>query len=531
MSSNSVLSISTLSKNQQVLLTKMSHLYEQNKDSQKYLNDILSGKFNLEPNRLTLHMASIAFNTNIISGKTTSLISKTIVLGDQNPPIYCYGLTGRPWEFVVHATVYNFPVALIDIRNWRLYTRDIIAGFTIELPLISLQLILHTLNSNIKRKESIFKKTTNILLQLNILFWRLAYLIVYFPLRLFRMRQRGLVSHILEILGKATPLLSLNHDIQSGENLDPIENSYVFGLVSKDYNNFGHYIWNDALGIVTTNSYTPLLKTHFLIEGPWDFVNATQLLNTPVSTFKLSRENLFNGYWCSYPVLALRAFPVLRSATSQLAIQLTNGNTVSNSILTSSAKTHLIQSSSTEKTNSPLYVVFTLRLGGRPWLNSLEAVETISHFLVELNPHIYFLIDGMTKSSDMQPQHIETMRSEVTLSSQIQRMLQENGYNCHVITGLDLPSKMTYYNLAGLFIQPLGSANILPSWILQKPLIYFGPSRMISLAEKQNSVCIDRMAPHICLSVVMEPGNKGYTLDPRHVVDAIKGSKQFMAII
>lgn len=518
-----------LSKNQQRLLTRMFHFYEQNIDSQDYLNDILSNRGFIEPSMLSLHMASIAFNFNIISGKTTNLISQTIILGDQCPPTYCYGLTGRPWEFIVHSTVYNIPMALIDTRSWRLYPRDIIRGFTIELPTIALQLKLHVLNSNPRRKETLFKKIAITYLKLNILFWRLFYLIVYVPLILFRMRQRGAVAHILKILANAKPLLSLNHDIRSEENPAPVQNSFRIGLISKDFPNFGHYIWNDALGIVTTIHYAPLLQTHFLIEGPWDFGKGNQLPNTALSTFKLSEENLFNGFWCSYPVLALRSLPVLPSAASQLARHLANPKSLSNNVKHTSIMSQLIQSDHPSIIQSRLYVVFTVRLGSRPWLNSLEAITRIASFLTSLNPYITFIIDGMTSSFNMISKDIETMRSEISLGLEIQRSLQENGCDCHVITGLELSSKMSYYSLANLFIQTIGSADIIPHLILRKPIISFGTSFIKIIQEEMFKLANGNKSPCLFLEF-FDPDGKGYTVNPEQVIDSILGNKEFLDI-
>jgi len=517
-----------LSGSQKRLLTKMSHLYEQNRYSDKYLNDIRANQIYLKPHQLSSHMASMAFNTNIISGLTTNLISQTVILSNST---YCYGLTGRPWEFVVHSTFYNFPVALIDTRSWQLYPRVIIEGFTIELPFIALQLKLHVLSSDHKREGSLFNKLTITSLKLNILLWRLICLIVYTPLRFFRMRQRRLVSHILKKLAKATPLHNLNHDIQPEENLPPIENSCRIGVATKHFNSFGHYIWNDALGIVTTSLYAPLLQPFFLIEGPWDNVNDTQLLNTPARTVKISKDTILNGYWCSYPVLALTAYPILPLAANQLASQLTNSNALSNSSELTSIMNQSIVSDKPRITQSTLYVVFTLRLGGRAWLNSLEAISSISSFLASFNSNISFLIDGMTYSSKMEEKSIETMRLEVAMSSEIQTQLHRNGCDCHVITGLDLQSKMSYYNLSALFIQTLGSGDIIPHLILRKPLIGFGPPSLILLADCIFKAACGSMPPFIALEVEVDPNGTGYTVNPEQVIKAIMDRKELRDLL
>lgn len=506
-----------LSKSQKRLLTKMNHLYEHNRYCDKYLNDITTNQIILKPHQLSLHMASMAFNTNIISGLTTNQISQTVFL---SPCTYCYGLTGRPWEFVVHSH-YNFPVALIDTRSWRLYARDIMEGMTIELPTIALQLKLHVLRSNPTREESLFNKIMITSIKINILLWRLIYLIIYAPLRYFRLRQRGAVSHILETLARATPLHNLNHDIQLDKNLAPIDNTHRIGIASKHHNSFGHYIWNDALGIVTTSLYAPLLQPYFLIEGPWDFVNDTQLLNTPVRAFKLSKDILLNGYWCSYPVLQLIAYPILPLAATQLASKLTNSKAVFNNVELTSIMNQSIVSDKPSITQSTLYVVFTLRLGGRAWLNSLEAITSISSFLANLNPNIFFLIDGMTYSSKMEEKSIETMRLEIAMSSEIQTQLQKNGCGCHVITGLDLRSKISYYNLAGLFIQTLGSGDIIPHLILRKPLISFGPPNLILMQDYIFKAAGASMPPFIALEAEVDPNGTGYTINPEEVIKAI----------
>ena len=534
MNSTNQLQIHLLSKNQQRLLKEMSHLYELSNNSLNYCQDVLSDNTNNLPHHsLTLHMAAMAFNINVLSGKTAKLISETIVVECQDWQVfYCYGLKNRPWEFVVHASFYNLPVALIDIRSWRIYKEENPLWRKVNLNIIAMKLksmALNLNNSNSKANLNLIDKSSLLVSIILIgIFESVLQIAKTFAARMpLRHKLRLLKHNITAIIKLTTQPLNLTPIIDSIESVLPKGSWDGVVLLSKEVHNFGHHIWNDALGIVTTSQYIQMPQNLFIVEGPHDYSSSIQLLKIAVHTCKLSSEDILGGFWCSYPVLALRAFPVLQSAASQLAIQLTNGNTSANSVLSPTIKTNLRESSVSKKTQQRMCVVFTLRLGNRPWLNSLEALTTIAHYLAKLNSHIYFLIDGMTNFSSMKASHIETMRLEISLSSEIQSNLQMNGYDCHVITGLDLESKMSFYNSAGLFIQTVGSGDIIPHLILRKPIIAFAPSSMIKMQKLVFSSACGIMPPYITLEVNDAHG-KGYTVNPEQVIKSITSNNELM---
>jgi hypothetical protein len=516
----------------------MSHLYEHNKYSLAYYNEILASHPNLPQDILATHTASIAFNTNILSGITTKLINQTIRLGDPKHCIYCYGLTGRPWEFVVHATLYNVPLALIDSRHWNLYIKNVhTSGFTIDLNNVVLRLKMHALRSNSRLNASSFQKIGIYWLTLQFFLWRLLYLI-YYALRILREllkkhRPKSISAMITELTTRQ--LVSVDKKIQIGHNTAEDKIGHGIGIVSKDIDNFAHYIWNDALGIVTISNYVPMPQNLFLLEGPYDFTNGMKpLLTTPISSCKLSLNELRSGFCCSYPVLACRSIPVLRSSATQLANQFTTSESLSNEAELPSDRPQLIPSDKRKKFESKLHVLFTLRLGSRPWLDSMQTIFTLSQFLAKLRPNICIIIDGMTFCNGMETKHLETMRLEMILSSEIEQHLQKYGYECSVITGLDLSSKMNYYNMAGLFIQPLGSANQLPSWILQKPVIVFGSLSFYRHCENWHIWFLEdsgAMHPFMFLAVDNHPAKNGYTISAEQVIKSITEDEKFIDIL
>jgi hypothetical protein len=551
MDSTGQLQLHLLSKKQQRLLSEMSVLYEQSECSSIYFQDVLKSSTNISQPTLAMHIASMAFNINILTGKTTKLIKSTILLSDPSGKFilyYCYGLADRPWEFVVHATFYNLPLALIDTRKWKIYKDESISGLNINYNIIALKLKSIALNSaylNRKDRKDLFDKVSikasSVLLKI--------YLYVNL-LNLFFKRKfsQAIDLHALpcprslfKYLTLARPLLNLTPRIDAIQNAHPGKSSNRIGLLTKDIDCFGHHIWNDALGIVTASEYIQMPKNLVLVEGPHNFTASTQMLKTTVPTCKLSFEDMRGDFWCSFPLLALRAYPVMRSAASQLAFKLTNSTAPSSSIQVPTEKISPMDSFVLNKTDGKICVVYSLRLGGRPWLNSLETIVAISRYLVGLTPNVSFLIDGMTNFPGMKSSHFETMQSEIALSLEIQRSLVANGYHCHVITGLDLLAKMYYYKLAGLFIQTCGSGDVIPHMILRKPVIGFGPLMLINCTEDLRNYTSGNMPPFIGIRVNNQDGEvvlrvndlqtkEGYSVDPGQIIKSIEENRELMEL-
>jgi hypothetical protein len=549
MNSTGQLQVHLLSKKQQRLLSEMSALYEHSEELSTYFQDVLNSSTNISQPTLAMHIASMAFNMNILTGKTTKLIKSTILLSDPSDKFvlyYCYGLAGRPWEFVVHGTFYNLPLALIDTRKWKIYRDDKVSGLNINYNIIALKLkeiMLGCPSFRGKTKPSMVDRFS--------LMASALYLKIYLYANLLRLLLKRRYSKAIDLHALPCPRSLFNYLfltrplIDLSPRVDAIHDSFSnmssnrIGLLTKDIDCFGHHIWNDALGIVTASQYIQMPQNLVLVEGPHDFSASTQLLKNNVPTCKLSFEDMRCDFWSGFPLLALRAYPVLRSAASQLAFRLSNSSISPSSITAPTEIIGLTESSLLAKSQNTIYVVFSLRLGGRPWLNSLEAIVAISNFLEGLNPSVSFIIDGMTNFPDMKPNHFETMQSEVALSLEIQRVLQANGYDCDVITGLDLSTKMSYYKVAGLFIQTCGSGDVIPHMILRKPIIGFGPLMLINCTEDLRNYTSGIMPPFVGIRVNNQDGEivlrvddlqtkEGYAVDPERIIKSIEGNKELM---
>lgn len=521
--------MSNLTRNQISLLSKMKALYEHNKASLRYQQDIAASGVHVAGDDLILQVASFAFNTNILMGKTCNLIQSTFIPG-LNSKVIVYSLADNPWTFIIHGTCYNLPIMLLDLRKWVFLKNEIFYGMYIPLNVGILRLKLHLLASGALQADSRIRKKDLFIISLNTYLMRIFYVVVCYPLRLIRnlvLRSKSSVSEEIRRY-KADCSVLFGNNQQINVSLDrSSSDSTPLSLLTKETDSFGHYLWNDALGMANTSCYVDIPNNIVHVEGAFDFSSSCAIITSEPQCLKIPFSDQGINVSINHPLLLLRTIPVLKASACKLAInlyRLSSSSTFSN---TEPASKQRLETATVVKPSNNRFVVFTLRLGARPWLNSLESITTLAHYMAGLLQPTCILIDGMTFYKQIKHHDRLVMNDEIILSQAIQRRLKSLGFTTHIITGLDLRSKLDYFRHAQLFVQTMGSANQLSSWILRKPLITFGDPKFISKHAHFTESFVEHPSQVLVVPSNQDPDGLGYTINATSVINAVEASGPF----
>jgi hypothetical protein len=471
----------TLLACQQELLQKANKLYSTNEHAWSYYKTLVDSHPSLPRDQLAMQVASFIFNSNILTGKTSWLISHTVYYNDNGIHLYCYRLRSSPWLFAVHATIYNLPLILLDIRKDYTSFSEEIMGFTVSLRAISLRLRLLVFGNLLDISHEPQPLYAQYGMRVLVKFQRIRYRVKNL-IRLLRFRFTNDASYAG---GLASSGLSLDYSLLPKTVMRTNALTRLL-IITENIENMGHYFWNDALGIITYSNYLAIPKHSELVKGSHGYAGVLQLCSIAIDTVTAPSDCFECGFHVSIPAIALRTYPVEESS-----IQLLSKILMPDELSFSEIPTNALDKDCTQGLEilSPhfqqvdfIVIVFTLRLGNRPWANSKETILFLADYL-QRHSKCIFVVDGMTKHERMSDREQQVLSEELLLGQEIVIALRERQIDAHSIVGCSFKQKLKLYKNVSIFIQPLGSGNIVPSWLLHKPVIAFGSRLLIDLLE------------------------------------------------
>jgi hypothetical protein len=180
-------------------------------------------------------------------------------------------------------------------------------------------------------------------------------------------------------------------------------------------------------------------------------------------------------------------------------------------------------------------ICFKLRVQGRICVNHRELILEIVRWLdLNLEPTSYRIyLDGLTSYPGMTDTDSETLKIERDLVDEICSEITNSRKNLEIISlvGSSLAAKVSLIERINLYIAPIGSGGELYGWVKGIPGIYFGPQRMIDLAEGHKKG-IQECPPSVQLIKPIDEfgpfGEENYKIDCQEMIAAVKLSSFFM---
>lgn len=218
---------------------------------------------------------------------------------------------------------------------------------------------------------------------------------------------------------------------------------YSFGTTQ----NFGHYIWNECTAmhfLVETNLINSFDKIYI---GKYDYLDIAGVLKNR-GLKVTSRKPVFKN---------LESFILLKTAA------LTFSNNCRNFIL-----------NSRNISTKPINIAIQIRTGNRSWTNTpIEFAELIQSLHI-IFPDVHFVIDGYSTIKSMRNSDIHEIESDLKFVEAILKCIPGT-IRVETTVGKSFKEKLELLASSMFVIGPIGSGNIIANWLLNKPLICFGP--------------------------------------------------------
>ena len=270
------------------------------------------------------------------------------------------------------------------------------------------------------------------------------------------------ISHEMEIIevmnentfGYAIDFSSVIKEIRFRRT---IKKQFIYDFATSQ--NLGHYIWNECTAMHFLIETNLIYQFHKIRVGKYDYFNiADQLKNRGLKvTQRKPRTEL------------LKRNVVLKTAA-----------------LTFSKQCRDFVLTSYELSTSRKSIGIQIRTGNRGWTNSpKEFAEFIENLHIRY-PEIDFVIDGFSRNSSMQINENLEIERDLQLHRAIETYLSSE-IKLTTTIGRSFRDKIEMLSGCVLVVGPIGSGNIITNWLLNKPLICFGPQSYYSWTQKDSN--------------------------------------------
>jgi len=216
--------------------------------------------------------------------------------------------------------------------------------------------------------------------------------------------------------------------------------------------NLGHHIWNEQSGLDVLVDLKLMKSCDGICFGQYDFFNTAKYF-----------EELFTKDKVKYPKIENLTSSNIFLKSNEL-------------VFTERTRRRLCRNLGIEQNlqRPEEIVVIQTRRHNRLWLNELSELPKLIVAINKINPNLSFYLDGFSRFSIQDKNTESKILVEEFFFQHIKRSLPSNINFCSLI-GLKIIEKINIISKSKIIIGPIGSGGLLGGWLLNKPIISFGP--------------------------------------------------------
>jgi hypothetical protein len=229
---------------------------------------------------------------------------------------------------------------------------------------------------------------------------------------------------------------------------------------------FGHHFWNEIGGLAAAMETGLFRELDGIVVGPFDYFHFA-------------------------PFLEAQGKPIWKVDTITPIITPDRLVRYQHDVVTEEARRLVLDNALNEAKSAlpPLpsrSVCFQIRCHRRRWISEEAQLAEVIAACAQEWPDCVFYIDGHSVSKGV----IDVKQEEIAAEAAIAARLAEKLAGKAVIrslVGMDINEKINILKNVDLFAGPIGSGNVLSSWLLRKPTIVYGPSGYYDMVKHQEA--------------------------------------------
>ena len=250
---------------------------------------------------------------------------------------------------------------------------------------------------------------------------------------------------------------------RSPSSASPKRKVMAFGF----YESFGHHFWNEVGGLAAAIDTGIFDRLDGILVGPFDYFHLEAVLR---ARGKKILKSTSTGALLPDQLLAFSS-PVVTENARRLVL----GN--------AAVVAPQPQSPPAVRRN----ICFQIHRHRRPWIHEEDKLVEIISACAREWPGTGFTIDGCGTSKGIIPIHNEMIAEEAVFAARIATRLAP-AIDVRMTIGMDINEKINLLKHTDLFVGAIGSGGVMSSWILRKPTICYGPTKLYDMLTLQEHI-------------------------------------------
>lgn len=283
------------------------------------------------------------------------------------------------------------------------------------------------------------------------------------------------------------------------------------GLMWGQSSNLGHHIWNEQSGLEHLISTRYIKRIQKVLIGKWDFFQtSTFFKDCKIKTENKTIDWLKGETWKG-ALLKTTELKFLKKAKTRLIRKI-----YENPLDKSAAA--VLQIINKHKA----FWVFQIRLHERCWLSEKKGLETVIKWILKKDAGICVGIDGFGAIDGMNPSGDPVFLKEQQF---IEEMIKKSPEKIVALAGLPFLSKALLLKRANIVIGPIGSGGVLCNWLLDRPLIVYGPPSYYKWTRIDSRKVPEEKPPkalYVPAKFIQSKSNRNYEFNVKHLINSIK---------